>query len=145
MKQTNNVMQNAGTIIGFENLNNLTAIIYLKDIKRLRLLSYSSTNSIKKFLRENNIPVLGNNRKHILAFQLHRAFLQLRIRELRGVYGAGWAQVLQSEMNLYTQHRKALEEIIPDKVAMTDKDRKPHHSGNAVEAKFLLDVEKITR
>ncbi len=123
----------------------LTKVIYLKDIQSMGLLPYSSMNSIKNFLRENNIPILGKSRKHILAFQLYRAVLQIRIQELKGVYGARWTQVIQSEMNLYAQHRATLEEITSNKITVASTVSKSEYSGHAVEKKFLLDVEKITR
>ncbi|HTA27950.1 MAG TPA: hypothetical protein VK809_09180 [Bacteroidia bacterium] len=129
---------------GIDNTEELTKVIYLKDIKRLRLLSYSSMNSIKKFLRENNIPILGNSRKHILAFQLHRACLQMNVQELQKAYGSAWLQILQSEINLYTHYKTALEgtALIPDSIGR--RTTKPVSNKNIVEAKFLLDVEKLT-
>ncbi|HTA26654.1 MAG TPA: hypothetical protein VK809_02615 [Bacteroidia bacterium] len=130
---------------GIDNTEELTKVIYLKDIKRLRLLSYSSINSIKKFLRENNIPVLGSSRKYILAFQLHRACLQINALELQKAYGSAWFQILQSEINLYTHYKTALlgtgavPNNIPNPVSTKSVANK-----NIVEAKFLLDVEKLT-
>jgi len=135
---------NQSTSVSIDKIDELTNIIYFRDIKRLRLLPYSSNVSIKAFCSKNDIAVFGAIHKYVYAVQLHRALLNLQIGQLTKVYGEQWAEILLSDLAVCKKYKDAIHCIAPEKGNL-EGSTTCIRAKNIIENKFRVDLETLLK
>ena len=120
-------------------------ILYLTDIKRLRLLPYKTNTSIKKFLKQYHAPVFGKARKYVFKVQFIRACLEARISDLKREYGSNWLDALKSNMNLHSEHKSIIEVLQMEKESGLTVLENSSDAKNKIEQRFLLDIDNALK
>ena len=114
-------------------------ILFIRDLKQT--LNLKDNRSVYAFLKNYHVEVYdkSSKRPYILKVSYERAMLQKRIHDLKTKHGNKWLQVIQSEMQIYSNHKAILEGL--QTPASIPKKENPTYG--PLSTQFLRDLQSL--